>query len=96
MQVLNEQYLRLNVMKIFICMSEFETKNLQPRSLASLQIKVHYCKLDLKYFPLEQDTICIVPCQKFFSSMVSFQQEMLLSERHKNIYNKLTETGIFG
>ena len=48
-------------MKIFICMSEFETKNLQPRSLASLQIKVHYCKVDLKYFPLEQDTICIVP-----------------------------------
>ena len=53
--------LRLNVMKIFICMSEFETKNLQLRSLASLQIKVHYCKVDLKYFPLEQDTICIVP-----------------------------------
>ena len=96
MKVFNEQYLRLNVMKIFICMSEFETKNLQPRILASLQIKVHYCKLDLKYFLLEQDTICIVPCQKFFSSMVSFQQEMLISERHKNIYNKLTETGIFG
>ena len=95
--MLNEQYLRLNVMKIFICMSEFETKNLQLRSLASLQIKVHYCKVDLKYFfSLEQDTICIVPCQKFFSLMISFQQEMLLSERQKNIYSKLTETGIFG
>ena len=50
MQVLNKQYLRLNVTKIFICMSELETKNLQPRSLASLQIKVHYFKVDLKYF----------------------------------------------
>ena len=76
--LINKQYLRLNVIKIFICMSEFETKNLQLRSLASLQIKVHYCRVD------------------FFSSMISFQQEMLLSERHKNICNKLTETGIFG
>ena len=31
-------------------MSELETKSLQPRSLACLQIKVHYCKVDLKYF----------------------------------------------
>ena len=28
--------------------------------------------------------------------MISFQQEMLLSQRHKNTYNKLTETGYFG
>ena len=27
--------------------------------------------------------------------MISFQQEMLLSERHKNTCNKLTETGNF-
>ena len=48
--MLNEQYLRLNVMKLFICMNELETKILQPRNLASLQINVHYCKVDLKYF----------------------------------------------
>ena len=36
-------------MKMFIRIYELETKNLQ-RSLTSLQIKVHYCKVDLKYF----------------------------------------------
>ena len=36
-------------MKISIQIYELETKNLQ-RSLASLKIKVHYCKVDLRYF----------------------------------------------
>ena len=36
-------------MKIYIQIYELETKNLQ-RSLVSLQIKVHYCKVDLRHF----------------------------------------------
>ena len=36
-------------MKISIQIYELETKNLQ-RSLVSLKIKVHYCKVDLRYF----------------------------------------------
>ena len=88
------QYLRLNVMKMFIRIYELETKNLQ-RSLTSLQIKVHYCKVDLKYFSSSTRYNLHCSLTKIFSSMISFQQEMLLSERHKNTCNKLTETGNF-
>ena len=81
-------------MKIFICIYELETKNLQ-LSLASLQIKVHDCKVDLRYFSSWTRYNLHSSLTKMFLLNDFFQQEMLFSQRHKNTYNKLTETGNF-